>query len=206
MGFRNLSLINPKDFPNDNFSVRWEGQIKIDQSSKYTFYTISDDGVKLFINGKNIINNWQAQPATENKGSITLQGSSTYPIVIEYFEDSGGEAMILGWESENFNKKLITSENLVTNDGKPGLKGTYYRNKALKYSKKKKPVIRIDKEFYAIPPLQENACKITYWRRSGSLEDCRKFGRISPICNFLFANAGGGSRANPLNFGGNCET
>ena len=54
--------------------------------------------------------------------------------------------MILGWESENFNKKLITSENLVTNDGKPGLKGTYYRNKALKYSKKKKPVIRIDKE------------------------------------------------------------
>ena len=136
----------PKDFPNDNFSVRWEGQIKIDQSSTYTFYTISDDGVRLFINGKNIINNWQAQPATENKGEITLQGNKTYPIVIEYFEESGGEAMILGWESENFNKKLITSENLVTKDGKPGLKGTYYRNKTLKYSEKKKPVIRIDKE------------------------------------------------------------
>ena len=26
----------PKNFPNDNFSVRWEGQIKIDQSSTYT--------------------------------------------------------------------------------------------------------------------------------------------------------------------------
>ena len=67
----------PENFPNDNFSVRWKGQIKIDQSSTYTFYTISDDGVRLFINGKNIINNWQAQPATENKGAITLQGSST---------------------------------------------------------------------------------------------------------------------------------
>ena len=33
----------PKNFPNDNFSVRWEGQIKIDQSSTYTFYIISDD-------------------------------------------------------------------------------------------------------------------------------------------------------------------
>ena len=86
----------PKNFPNDNFSVRWEGQIKIDQSSTYTFYIISDDGVRLFINGKNIINNWQAQPATENKGKIALQGDKTYPIVIEYFEDSGREAMILG--------------------------------------------------------------------------------------------------------------
>ena len=136
----------PKDFPNDNFSVRWEGQIKIDQSSTYTFYTISDDGVRLFIDGKSIINNWKAQPATENKGAIILQGNKTYPIVIEYFEEGGGEAMILGWESKNFTKRLITSANLTTNDGKPGLKGTYYKNRTLKSSILGRPVIRIDKE------------------------------------------------------------
>ena len=136
----------PKDFPNDNFSVRWEGQIKIDQNSTYTFYTISDDGVRLFIDDKIIINNWQAQPATENKGEITLQGNKTYPIVIEYFEESGGEAMILGWESKNFTKRLITSANLTTNDGKPGLKGTYYRNRALRSSILGRPIIRVDKE------------------------------------------------------------
>ena len=136
----------PKDFPNDNFSVRWEGQIKIDQNSTYTFYTISDDGVRLFIDDKIIINNWQAQPATENKGEITLQGNKIYPIVIEYFEESGGEAMILGWESKNFTKRLITSANLTTNDGKPGLKGTYYRNRALRSSILGRPIIRVDKE------------------------------------------------------------
>ena len=136
----------PKDFPNDNFSVRWEGQIKIDQYSTYTFYTISDDGVRLFIDDKIIINNWQAQPATENKGEITLQGNKTYPIVIEYFEESGGEAMILGWESKNFTKRLITSTNLTTNDGKPGLKGTYYRNRALRSSILGRPIIRVDRE------------------------------------------------------------
>ena len=112
----------PKDFPSDSFSVRWEGQIKIDLNSTYTFYIVSDDGVRLFINGKNIINDWQAKPATENNGEITLQGNKTYPIVIEYFEESGGEAMILGWGSEHFNKRLITSANLVTNDCKPGHK------------------------------------------------------------------------------------
>ena len=136
----------PKDFPNDNFSVRWEGQIKIDQGSTYTFYTISDDGIRLFVDGKSIINNWKAQPATENKGTITLQGNKTYPIVIEYFEEGGGEAMILGWESKNFTKRLITSTNLTTNDGKPGLKGTYYRNRALISSILGRPIIRVDKE------------------------------------------------------------
>ena len=136
----------PKDFPNDNFSVRWEGQIKIDQNSTYTFYTISDDGVRLFIDDKIIINNWQAQPATENKGEITLQGNKTYPIVVEYFEESGGEAMILGWESKNFTKRLITSTNLTTNDGRPGLKGTYYRNRDLRSPILGRPIIRVDKE------------------------------------------------------------
>ena len=136
----------PENFPSDNFSVRWEGKIKIDRTSKYTFYTISDDGVRLFIDGKNIINNWEAQPATENKGTITLEGNKTYPIIVEYFEDSGGEAMILGWENESFTKRLISSAHLTTKDGKPGLEGTYFRNKKLKPSKNKQPITRIDKE------------------------------------------------------------
>ena len=136
----------PKDFPNDNFSVRWEGQIKIDHSGEYTFYIISDDGVRLFINDKNIIDNWKAQPATESKGTINLQGNKTYPILIEYFEESGGEALILGWESEKFTKRLIPGKYLETKNGESGLKGTYFRNKNLNPSKNKKPVIRIDKE------------------------------------------------------------
>ena len=136
----------PNDFPSDNFSVRWEGQVKIDEISKYTFYTISDDGVRLFIDGKNIINNLKAQPAKENKGTITLQGNKKYPIVIEYFEDSGREAMIFGWESENFTKRLISSPNHETKNGEPGLEGTYYRNKKFKPSKNKQTMTRIDKE------------------------------------------------------------
>jgi len=136
----------PENFPQDNFSVRWEGQIKVNHTCQYTFYTISDDGVRLFINDKKIIDNWTTHPATENKGTIILKKGEECSIRIEYFEESGGEAMILGWESENFTKKLISSANLTTKDGLPGLKGTYYRNKNLKPTKFKKPVVRIDKE------------------------------------------------------------
>ena len=135
----------PENFPQDNFSVRWEGQIKVNHTCKYTFYTISDDGVRLFINDKKIIDNWTTHPATENKGTINLQKGEECSIVIEYFEESGGEAMILGWESKNFTKRLITSTNLTTNDGKPGLKGTYYRNRNLKSSKLKNLLLELTK-------------------------------------------------------------
>jgi len=136
----------PDDFPRDNFSVRWEGKIKIDHTCEYTFYTISDDGVRLIINNEILIDNWDPQPPTEKKGKISLTKNSIYSIVIEYFEEGGGEAMILGWENEKFSKRLVPSSHLITPSGKEGLRGTYYRNKELKKSKDESPIVRIDKE------------------------------------------------------------
>ena len=137
-------LFVPNGFPNDNFSVRWEGKIKIDQSDDYTFYTISDDGVRLIINDEIIIDSWVPQPATENKGTIHLKKNNTYPIILEYYEESGGEAIILGWESNSFSKCLIPSSNLKTPDGQNGLRGTYFKNKSLQESKNEPAIVRID--------------------------------------------------------------
>ena len=85
----------PENFPSDNFSVRWEGKIKIDYDSEYTFYLISDDGVRLYINNDIIIDSWEPQPATEKKGVVKLQKDKKYSIQIEYFEQTGGEAIVL---------------------------------------------------------------------------------------------------------------
>ena len=135
---------SPESFPSDNFSVRWEGQIKIDYTSEYTFYTISDDGVRLFINGQEIINSWEAQPATENQGAIRLEKNKLCSIRLEYFEQSGGEAMILGWESERFSKRLVPTSHLSTPSGEPGLRGTYFKNTKLKNIDNDPPLVRID--------------------------------------------------------------
>ena len=136
----------PENFATDNFSVRWEGEIKIDYNSDYTFYIISDDGVKLFINNKILIDNWEPQPATEKKGVINLQKDKKHTIRIEYFEQTGGEAMVLGWECEKFSKRLVPSSHLSTPNGKPGLRGTYFKNKELEQSATDSPFVRIDKE------------------------------------------------------------
>ena len=136
----------PEGFPKDNFSVRWEGTLKTEYSSEYTFYTVSDDGVRLYVDDHLIINQWKPQPATESSGKIKLQANQEYSIRVEYFEEGGGEAMILGWECDSFPKSLIPSKNLITDTGEPGLEGTYFPNKSLKLTKNEKPFIRIDKE------------------------------------------------------------
>ena len=136
----------PENFPSDHFSVRWEGKIKIDHSLDYTFYIISDDGVRLYIDNNVVIDSWEPQPATEKKGLINLKKNKTYSIKIEYFEQTGGEAMVFGWESEKFSKRIVPGSHLSTPDGEPGLKGTYFKNKNFETSKEEPPLIRIDKE------------------------------------------------------------
>ena len=44
--------------PSDHFSVRWTGQVEALYSQTYTFTTSSDDGIRLWVNGQQIINNW----------------------------------------------------------------------------------------------------------------------------------------------------
>ena len=136
----------PDDFPSDNFSIQWEGKINIEKGGKYTFYTIADDGVRLYVDGFLIIDEWRPQPATEFSGSIVLSPNKKYSIKVEYFEEGGGEAMILGWESDSFSKRLLTSDFLETNSGIPGLLGTYFTNKSLASTPNNALYKRVDKQ------------------------------------------------------------
>ena len=137
---------SPEGFPKDNFSVQWEGMLKVDNTGKYIIYIVSDDGVRFYLNDTLLIDQWQPQPATEFSCKLNLREDQEYPIRIEYFEESGGETMIFGWESDFFSKCLISSKNLITRAGDPGLEGTYFSNKLLQSSKNSKPFMRTDRE------------------------------------------------------------
>jgi hypothetical protein len=56
----------------DSFSVRWSGKVRATQTGIHEFYTISDDGVRLWVNGQLLINNWTNHPPTTDSGSIYL--------------------------------------------------------------------------------------------------------------------------------------
>ncbi len=98
--------------PADNFSVRWTGQVSPRFSGSTTFYTESDDGVRLWINGQLLIDNWTAHGTTENSGSVTLTAGQKYDLKLEYFEATGGATARLLWSSTCETKQAIPKSQL----------------------------------------------------------------------------------------------
>ena len=91
----------------DNFSCRWTGEVEAPFTETYTFYTNSDDGVRLWVDGKQLVNNWTDHGATENRGTIDLVEGQTYSVVMEYYENGGGAVAELRWSSPRTPKQLI---------------------------------------------------------------------------------------------------
>lgn len=96
----------------DMFSVRWTGFVQPRYSERYTFYTNSDDGVRLWINGVLLIDNWTLHGATENNGSINLTAGVQYSIRLEYFENTGNTAMQLSWSGSSTPKSIVPRQQL----------------------------------------------------------------------------------------------
>ncbi|NJP11714.1 MAG: hypothetical protein HC866_21440 [Leptolyngbyaceae cyanobacterium RU_5_1] len=92
--------------PVDNFSVRWTGRITPDYSEAYTFYTLSDDGVRLWVNDQQIVNNWT--------DTITLTAGQKYSIKLEYYEQEVSATIKLFWSSPRQPYEIIPQSRLST--------------------------------------------------------------------------------------------
>jgi len=81
----------------DHFSVRWTGQLVPEKTGFYFLGVGSDDGSRLYLNGKLLVNNW-GQHAIEYKyAQVELTAGRKYPIKIEMYEGAGGAGAILAW-------------------------------------------------------------------------------------------------------------
>ena len=96
----------------ETFSVRWEGQVKPSYSETYTFYTYTDDGVRLWVNGQLIIDRWIDQAPFEVSGTIALTANQKVDIKMEYYENGGGALAKLDWSSPSQVRQTIPSTNL----------------------------------------------------------------------------------------------
>jgi len=96
----------------DTYSILWEGEIQVPRSGTYTFYTNSDDGVRLWVNNKQMVDNWTVHAPTEDIGMITLNAGQKYDIRLEYFEETGGAAMQLRWSGPGILKSIVPARYL----------------------------------------------------------------------------------------------
>jgi hypothetical protein len=86
----------------DLFSIRWQGQLQAAATGTFTFTTRSDDGVRLWVNGQLLIDNWTDHPPTEDSGTIDLVADLRYDILLEYYERQGGATIELYWSAAAF--------------------------------------------------------------------------------------------------------
>jgi hypothetical protein len=103
----------------DTFSARWTGQVEAQFTGTYTFYTVSDDGVRLWVNGQQVINNWTDHAPTENSGTIALTAGQRYDIRMEFYENGGGASARLLWSSASVPKAVIPSTRLYAGVAPP---------------------------------------------------------------------------------------
>jgi hypothetical protein len=96
----------------DHFTVRWTGAVQPQFNDTYTFYTTTDDGVRLWVNGQLIVNEWIDQGATEWNGSIALAAGQKYPVTMEYYENAGAAVAQLSWSSPSISKAIIPQSQL----------------------------------------------------------------------------------------------
>jgi YVTN family beta-propeller protein len=83
----------------DRFSVRWTGFVEAPASGGYYFQTVSDEGVRLSLNGTRVIGNWTAHTATTNTSKkITLTAGQRVPMVLEYYDGTGVAEIRLRWK------------------------------------------------------------------------------------------------------------
>ena len=81
----------------NSFSARWTGQIEIPATGSYRFQTLSDDGVRVYVDGVRVINNWSNHGATRNTSSARTYTEGRHAIIVEYYENTGSAVMKLYW-------------------------------------------------------------------------------------------------------------
>ena len=82
----------------NNFSARWSGSVAAATTGAYRFRTVSDEGVRLWVNGVLLIDNWVARTsATNTSAVINLVAGQRYTVTLEYYDVTGAATMRLRW-------------------------------------------------------------------------------------------------------------
>ena len=91
----------------DTYVVRWTGSVEPQFNETYTFWTTTDDGVRLWVDGQLLVNEWVDQGPTTWSGSIALRAQQRYNIEMDYYQNGGGAVAQLAWSSPSIGAMTI---------------------------------------------------------------------------------------------------
>jgi beta-glucosidase len=94
----NWGRYQPAPQVNDNnFSVRWTGKLKPAESGNYTLGFTADDGARLYLDGRLLVEAWTSNPAKTVTKEIALEAGRSYDLRMEYFQNNREAVAKLVW-------------------------------------------------------------------------------------------------------------
>lgn len=100
-----------------DFSILWNGKLLVTQSGNYEFTVVSDDGVRLLLDGQLLIEEWyDHDDQAFDSAPQSLQAGQVYDLQLEYYENQGDADIELYWSRTGggppMNQQLIPAGNV----------------------------------------------------------------------------------------------
>jgi len=96
----------------EGFAVRWTGKIDPPHSGTYTFHALCGDGVRLWVEGKRIINDWNGRGLKERRGQAKLAAGRKVDLRLEYHDRSANSTAKLSWSGPVGKSRVIPTRRL----------------------------------------------------------------------------------------------
>ncbi|HEY9510846.1 MAG TPA: TIM-barrel domain-containing protein [Verrucomicrobiae bacterium] len=93
--------------PANNWSARWTGNITVPaDAGDVTLATVSDDGIRVWVDDELCIDNWKPNDSATTESSIVLKSGKTYSLRIEYLQLGGNDIVALKWRGQDASRSV----------------------------------------------------------------------------------------------------
>jgi hypothetical protein len=91
----------------DSLSARWTADLKAPFTETCQFITTTDDGVRLWLDGRLLIDNWTNHGSTDDVATAQLVAGQFYRLEMEWYENTGSAVARLSWQSPSIDRQVI---------------------------------------------------------------------------------------------------
>ncbi|NLX26962.1 MAG: DUF5110 domain-containing protein [Lentisphaerae bacterium] len=95
----------------NNFSARWEGFLIAPESGEYEIGIDGDDGFRLFLDGKKVIEDWNSGAVRYKNTMVTLKKGEKVSLKLEFYQGAGERALRLAWRTPADMRDLEEAKN-----------------------------------------------------------------------------------------------
>lgn len=97
----------------EDLSARWTGVLDVPRDGEYTFYTASDNGLRIWIDYRLVVDQWDDHSLRERETKLRLR-RGRHPVLVEYHQGNGRAGISVAWSGPRLEKQPLGAEHVST--------------------------------------------------------------------------------------------